>query len=136
METKFITRLAVSKVANSRLWILDAPFIVQSKIVGELEIPEDFIFDGNSLPRFMWFVSLPTDYLETGCIHDYLYRFGKDRKVADEVYREFLEFQGAGTFRRDTRYAMLRMFGGAAFKKNQAGVVTLSDGKTADSRSD
>jgi hypothetical protein len=121
--SKFITELQVSKVLvdgkDTRMWITDEPFIVESDLVGVLEIPAGFAFDANSLPRAMWWASLPTDYLETGCIHDFLYRFSKDRKLADQVYREFLEYQGAGKVRRNMRYAMLRLFGGKAFKNNQ-----------------
>lgn len=117
--TQFLSRLVVSKVEGSRLWITDEVFIVESELVGVLEIPAGFIFDGNSLPRAFWWASLPTDFLESGCVHDFLYRYSDDRKLADQVYREFLEYQQAGKVRRNVRYVLLRLFGGAAFNKHK-----------------
>jgi hypothetical protein len=118
---KFITRLIYSSVeGHNRLWITEAPFVVESDLVGVLEIPAGFMFDGNSLPRAMWWLSLPTDYMETGCVHDFLYRYGKDRKLADQVYKEFLAYQGGGRVRTTARYWALRLFGGPAFKAKSA----------------
>lgn len=111
---KYLTALQVSPLAN-RLWILDADFVVETEKAGTLTIPAGFIFDGNSLPRALWWESLPTDYFEAGCVHDYLYRFGDDRKLADEVYRDLLALHGVGKVKRNLRYFALRMFGGIAY---------------------
>lgn len=121
--TRFITKLVYSGVeGHNRLWITEAPFAFESQIVGLVEIPAGFVFDGNSLPRFMWWLSLPTDYMETGCIHDYLYRFHDNRKECDQVYREMLAYQGANRARRGLRYAALRLFGGKAYAEDHAEV--------------
>lgn len=119
---KFITKLDVSPVVH-RLWITNAWFIVETDAAGMVEIPPGFLFDGNSLPRPLWWLSMPTDFLEAGAIHDFLYRYGTDRKVADRTYEEVLRLQGMGKVRRWGRYAALRVFGGIAFKKDQAGLI-------------
>ena len=112
----FLTQLVVAPVGNGRLWITASPFLVESDIVGAIEVPAGFIFDGNSLPRATWWASPPSDYLEAGCVHDFLYRYGTDRKLADGVYREILALKGMGRVRRNLRYAALRLFGRRAFK--------------------
>lgn len=119
---KFVTRLQVSQVVN-RLWITTAWFIVETREAGMVEIPPDFTFDGNSLPRALWWLSVPTDFLEAGAVHDFLYHYGDDRRVADRAYKEVLHLQGMGVVRRWARYAALRLFGGIAFRKAQAGII-------------
>jgi hypothetical protein len=116
---KFLTRLVYSSVeGHNQLWITDAPFVVWSDILGRITVPAGFIFDGNSLPRVMRLVSLPSDYMETGCVHDWLYREGVPRELADLVYRELMGYQGAGKVRRTVRYAALRLFGGIAYRED------------------
>lgn len=114
--TGFITNLVVSQTRNGE-WLTQAPFVVESNLVGIIEIPAGFAFDANSLPRLAWIVSVPTDYMESGCIHDFLYRHCPDRKLADDVYAEFLAFQGMGEIRRAVRYTALRLFGGPAYRR-------------------
>jgi hypothetical protein len=111
MAAIFHTRLLVAPVGNGRLWITESPFVVESEIAGMIEVPAGFLFNGNSVPRVTWFVSPPSDYLEAGCVHDFLYAYGDDRKLADQVYREILELQGMSKARRNFRYAVLRLFG-------------------------
>jgi hypothetical protein len=118
---KFLTRLNVSPVVN-RLWITNDWFIVETREAGLVEIPPNFMFDGNSLPRFLWWLSVPTDFLEAGATHDYLYRYGDDQKVADRAYKEVLHLQGMGKVRRWARYVALRLFGWMAFRKAQRGL--------------
>ena len=124
---KFITKLDVSPVPGpGRLWITDAPFVVESDIMGVIQIPAGFVFDGNSLPRVVWVESLPTDFLESGCVHDWLYKHNSNRKENDQVYREMLKVQGVGKFRRNFRYWVLRLAGGRAFKQDQAATLAAS----------
>jgi hypothetical protein len=62
-------------------------------------------------------IATPTDFIEAGCIHDWLYRLGAvDRKLADQVYDEVLNALGMGAVRRKLRYFALRMFGGSSYK--------------------
>lgn len=119
MAATFVTELLVSPIKHGTLWITEAPFVVESAIAGTIEVPAGFLFDGNSLPRLAWIVRPKTEYLEAGCVHDFLYRYGKDRKLADRVYEEILESMGMNKAERKTWYFALRMFGGHAFKNAQ-----------------
>jgi hypothetical protein len=114
----FHTKLIVSQIGRERLWLTEAPFVVESAYAGLIEIPAGFLFDGNSVPRLTWSISPPSDYLASACVHDYLYRYFNDRKLADVVYRELLGAQGMGKAQRNLRYLMLRLFGGHAFRKH------------------
>ena len=53
----------------TRKWILEFPFIVSSQhLESKLHVPAGFVFDGNSLPRLLWFSSTPSDYLEAAAV--------------------------------------------------------------------
>ena len=112
----FRTELVVEPLSH-REWEVKAPFVVETIAAGILEVPTGFIFDGNSLPRFLWLFSTPADYLEAGCVHDYLYRTGKvSRKIADQTYQEILTYLKANRVRTKLRYVGLRLFGGKAYR--------------------
>jgi hypothetical protein len=85
---------------------------------GIVKIPAGFICDLNSMPRFLWWASTPTDYPEAGAVHDFLYDQQVPRDVADQVYREVLVASGMGAFRASARYRALRIFGGAAYRSH------------------
>lgn len=121
---RFVTELVLRPLPGERrLWQLLMPLVYESGYVGTITVPAGFVFDGNSLPRILWMISVPTDYMGAGCIHDYLYRVGDDRKVADLVYVEALEVLGAGPVRRQTRYVALRLFGAKAFREGHRQVA-------------
>lgn len=115
----FHTKLIVSKSNGG--FITEAPFVVEHSDIGVLEIPAGFAFDGNSVPRATWFISPPSDHLESGCVHDYLYRHGAelgiDRGEADAVYRDCLGYQGVNVVRRWTRWLGVRAFGARPYKE-------------------
>jgi hypothetical protein len=115
----FRTRLVTSCVANG-WWLTESPFVVESKVAGIIEIPAGFMFNGNSVPRLSWIISPPSDWLEAGALHDYLYHYGNDKELADKVYKEVLEALGMGKLRRNFRYFGLKLFGGIGFKRAQA----------------
>lgn len=115
----FHTKLIVSKSNGG--FITEAPFVVEHPSIGVLAIPAAFQFDGNSTPRATWFISPPSDMLESGCIHDFLYRHASQMEISrgtvDAVYRDFLAFQGLGLVRRWTRWLGVRAFGARPFKE-------------------
>jgi len=120
---KFHTKLIVSK--NNGGFITEEPFVVEHPEIGCLTIPIGFSFDGNSLPRLAWVISVPSDYLESGCVHDYLYRngavLGIRRRTVDKVYRDFLDYQGMNKVRRWTRWLGVRAFGWGPYKEVRDG---------------
>jgi len=91
---------------------------------GTVTIPDGFITDGLSIPKFAWSIVGPTTgrAFLAGLLHDYLYskesspNFNVDRKVADELFLEAMFNLGIG-FRRNIIYRMVRIFGGRYYKK-------------------
>lgn len=115
--TKFHTKL-VTSMPEIGLWLTEMPFVVETTAIGLLEIPAGFVFDGNSVRRITWTIHPPSDFLESGCVHDYLYHygFGVSRKVADQVYRELLIHQGMSPGWAGMRYYALRLLGGSSYR--------------------
>jgi hypothetical protein len=91
-------------------------FRVYTETAGLIVVPQGFICDLNSIPRFLWWASTPTDFPEAGVVHDWAYRGHLPRWVADRVYAELLAFLGASKARVNERYLALRAFGWAAYK--------------------
>lgn len=99
-----------------RKWRVVFPFVVETDTAGVLTVPADFVCDLNSIPRFLWFASTPTDFPEAGVVHDWAYRGNLDQTTADAVYYELLVSLGMGHIRARGRYAALRLFGRFAYK--------------------
>lgn len=125
----FHTKLVVSK--DNGGFVVEAPFVVSHpELPGHhfLTVPVGFSFDGNSVPRVTWWLSPPSDYLEAGCIHDYLYKngakMGVSRRTVDHIYREALDKQGLSGWRRWARWAGVRAFGWGPYKEVKDGPET------------
>src|SRR5688572_8939607 len=71
----FLTNLILDPQPD-RKWRVVFPFVYESDIAGVIQVPADFVSDLNSIPRFLWWASTPTDFPEAGVIHDYLYAMG------------------------------------------------------------
>jgi hypothetical protein len=113
----FKTRLLLSPLSGRR-WAVAQDLRVYSEVLGkDLVVPEGFVTDLSSMPRFLWWESTPSDYPEAGVIHDYLYATQFERAKADRVYKEALESLGSPN-RAKLRYVALRIFGGIAYKKD------------------
>ena len=92
-----------------------------------IRVPEEFITDFASVPRFLWRVLPPTgEYGKAAVIHDYLYQYRYvvswpsptskvlrlvDRAEADRTFLEGMEVLGVGRFTRWTMYAGVRAGG-------------------------
>ena len=83
-----------------------------------MTVPLGFICDLNSMPRFLWWASTPSDYPEAGVVHDWLYFAQAPRAIADAVYREILVALGMDGARAHARYLALRAFGGSAYRRH------------------
>lgn len=105
-----------------RNWRVTQDFAVQTVAAnplyeeGIVKIPAGFVCDLNSIPRFLWFASTPTDYPEAGAVHDFLYDQQIPRDIADTVYLEILITLGMSFARAQARYRALRLFGWAAYR--------------------
>lgn len=101
-----------------REWRIAESFKVLTDTLGWVLIPKGFVCDLNSMPRFMWWESTPTDYPQAGATHDWLYWEQVPKDDADRVYREILLALGMGSFRANARYQALRLFGGPAYRSH------------------
>ena len=99
-----------------RKWRVVFPFVYESDIAGTIIVAPGFLCDLNSIPRFCWWVSTPTDYPEAGVIHDWGYRGNLTRETADAVYLELLLHLGMSRTRAYLRYRALRVFGRFSYK--------------------
>lgn len=82
-------------------------------------VKEGFVFDGASIPRFLWRVCghpFEVPRVAAGLLHDWLYaaRVTK-RSTADAIYRRVLIDAGWGKFRAFIEWFALRLFGSFAW---------------------
>lgn len=111
----FLTDLELHPLGN-RQWRLTRDFVADTKAVGLITVPKGFVTDLNSIPRFLWWESTPSDYAETSVLHDYCYNQNRvPQSRADALYREGIIYQGGGECRAWARYLALWLFGGFAY---------------------
>ena len=109
-----MNKLVLIPLVNRR-WLIYQDFHVSTVATGPLVVPAGFICDLNSIPRFLWWASTPTDYPEAGTVHDYLYDQQVGQKLADDVYREVLLQSGMSIARARMRWLALRAVGRFAY---------------------
>ena len=110
------------------------PFRYYSRILeSEVELPVDFICDGESVPARLYSLVPPFGIARKGAVaHDGLYTFGGyhepgraafvhvTRAVADAVYRELLVCAGVPKWRAWIRWCALRLAGWKAWNDHRA----------------
>jgi hypothetical protein len=101
-----------------RDWEIQTKAAVEIYKDGIVKVPSGFVCDLNSMPRFLWWASTPTDYPEAGATHDFLYDQQVPQKVADDVYLEILLALGMPTIRAKARHRTLRLVGFVAYRKH------------------
>ena len=79
-------------------------------------IPRGYVFDGASIPRFLWIFWTPTneESWEASCVHDYFYSHATDqvtKKFADDVFRQMLINAGASKMKVFLFFHAVRLFG-------------------------
>ena len=84
-------------------------------------VPMDFIYDGASIPRFLWsVVGHPFGkYAPAAVLHDYLYTYHKyPRRTVDKIFLEAMCVIGVKGWRRRIMYAAVRLFGHRGYKRS------------------
>ena len=116
MRATFLTSLDV-RCLGGKDWMLLAPFIV---IAGDrlIRVPSGFVTDFASVPRIpLAFVLFGGIGDRAATIHDYLYSTGQvSRHEADEILRDLLKEEGAGSIRASLMYAGVRVGGSGHYK--------------------
>jgi len=128
----FLTPLVLRPLSH-RLWQLQANFVVESDVAGQVFVPAGFVCDLSSMPRALWWESTPTDYAEAGVLHDYAYHDHRlPRDTADALYRETLLALGMGRWRAAVRYRALRLFGSVAYRHDAPQESDTASGKPSE----
>ena len=126
----FLTNVRVeilppNEVSGRQQYILTAPFVYESEILGRIEVPPGFKTDFASIPRIAWRYIDPEDpaILYPSVVHDFLYSQPTANEVrpwtreqADQVLREAMVLAGARIDQRAIVYRMVRLFGGSHWK--------------------
>ena len=83
-------------------------------------VPQYFVTDFVSIPRFFWRVLPPWDrHMKAAVLHDYIYKTPTvdiSRKVADVIFLECMEELGISYWKRKFMYRAIRMFGRCSYK--------------------
>ena len=91
-----------------------------------LTIPAGFHSDGASVPEILWNTVSPAidpRTLRGSLAHDYIYRVQPanwTRKMADEMFYDLIREDGLSWYRAQKAYWGVRIFGGLAWRENQA----------------
>jgi hypothetical protein len=101
--------------------------LVQDYNYKEITVPKGFIYDGASIPRFLWsIVGLRPDGLirAAALVHDWLYQnSGKiskiksfTRKESDVIFKMLMEEADISNYKCQLAYYAVRVFGGLHWK--------------------
>lgn len=90
--------------------------------VFEFWIKAGFVFDGASIPRFLWRLCghpLEAPRIAAALIHDWLYRAHLiDREAADDIFNAICKAVGMTCLRTGPEWAALRVCGWVAWRAN------------------
>lgn len=116
---------ATRQVLAGDAWELLEPFWFSWRGEGHAPIfeviPCGFVTDGLSIPRlYRWRFSASGRGFRAAICHDWLYRTGiVPRHVADQVFRDGLQFCGVNWYERNLMWATLKIGGGIAYGKSR-----------------
>ena len=128
-----VTLMAAGAVQPRSLWVLAEDWT--ASVNGhQVTIPEGFVFDLASIPRFLWWVPglAPFELAVNGpLVHDWLYRSGGrpapgttdpapvtpfSRAQVDGWFRDLMATAGVPRIRRTLAWLAVRTFGWAAWR--------------------
>jgi hypothetical protein len=101
----------IVQYVNGNSWLLMEEFRYDSDLLrATVVVPEGFLTDFASVPRFFWRLLPKTEYGPAAVVHDCLCRLdGFDRALADRVFKEALELLGAPGWRVWVMYRGVRI---------------------------
>jgi hypothetical protein len=134
---------------DDRLWILGGPLVIelsipQTTIPARHVVPRGFVTDGASVPYLAQLITgwRPWDepHRWGAIVHDWLYCMNGrwhiltgaaapyplvSKPYADLAFRAVLKAAGATAFRAETMYRAVQLFGGPAYRADQATGPTI-----------
>ena len=119
--SSFTSELKLTPLNNGIHWKLLERFEYHLGIEGSglvLAVPEDFVTDFASIPRFFWRVLPPWNtHGKAAVLHDWMYQSGTlSRIVSDAIFLEAMGVLGVAKWKRYAMYMVVRMFGWTAYK--------------------
>jgi hypothetical protein len=125
---RFLTPLDVRRRDDGR-WVLIAPLIFESAVLGLVTVPRGFDTDFASVPRVPFAFLVAGDRAhEAAVLHDAIYRRGEvrgepiTRALADEAFRDAMEATGEPWWRRRVMWAAVRVAGGGPWARYRRGL--------------
>lgn len=119
-QARFLLPLDVTPLDDGVNWRVNGAFIFESQVLNRIiAIPDGFITDFASVPRFLWETLPPWGkYGRGSVVHDYLYRTpGQASKDdADHVFLECMIVGGVSAVIRDVMFEGVHKFGGSSYK--------------------
>jgi hypothetical protein len=107
--------------SGRRLWKLAHKFRAVTSL-GIIDVPEGFITDLASTPRFLWAAASPSDeFLPAAIPHDWCYspfNHAITRRQADDLMLELMFNLGIPWPRRHAVHSAVRLFGRSGWKSN------------------
>lgn len=128
----FLTKLVTSQTHNKKyLWETEDCLVYVSDIVTAIVIPKGFIFDKNSVPKYLrWIFPVSgrrSDY--AAAVHDWLYSTELyPREVCDAIYLEIMQLSGVSAFRARSKYLAVKLFGGKVWDTHTRESLDLARG--------
>lgn len=124
--SEFLSNLDARLKDDDTIWVLDAPLIYRSDLLGLIEVPAGFETDFASVPR------VPIAYMLFGdrahreaVIHDYLYRIDAKPAAtfdqANDVFLEAMEVRGKSWFVRRMMYLGVCCGGRGSYHQKRVG---------------
>lgn len=119
---KFLTELEAKLKDNDQIWVITAPLIYESDIVGRIEVPAGFETDFASVPRVPFIYEMFGDRAHREAVlHDYLYRIDAVPQAsyaqANNVFFEAMKLRGKKFVVRYGMYWGVVLGGWTAFHK-------------------
>lgn len=113
----------ITQVPETNQWILrkELVYFDSQYVYRPITVPEGFVCDGSSIPRFAWPLighPLEGEFGLCGFLHDLLYREKEfNRRACDLVYKEALIELGSPEWKAQTCYLTLRALGWWAWER-------------------
>jgi len=114
-EEEYFPLPLTARYVGEGCWKLLKPFEYHPDKGKRITVPEGFVSDGASIPKFFYsFIGgrWTGRYVKAAVLHDWLYHSQPcKRKKADQVFIETMNILGVGWLRRGTMYNAVRAFG-------------------------
>lgn len=113
-----LAQLSLHPLPDGHTWRVVRGFVFVTRTGWKIEVPEGFVTDFASIPRFFWRILPPWDtYGPAALVHDFLYALQPcDRRTADQILNEAMKALAVPMWKRTVIYQAVRWCGGFAWR--------------------